>query len=120
MPEVRATTTFPATSPTLPSNDTPESAEPSESQHRYAWHTREQRAVPIAIEQPPAKTEVIETNRYVPYETNHFQHAYTWAAEQVARKLPAAVETLRMLDSLIRQQVNAQRSDKSSEVSNEC
>lgn len=73
------------------------------------WNHHQQRAVPVAIDRPPAETQVIETNRYVPYETSHFQSAYTWAAAQVAKKLPAAVETLNMLDSLIEQQRNAKR-----------
>ncbi len=63
--------------------------------------------MPVAIESPPHDPQVIETNRYVPYETSHFQNAYAWAASQVARKVPASVETLSMLDSLIRQQMNA-------------
>ncbi len=75
--------------------------------YRYQWSNREQRAVPVAIDSPPSPPQVIEANRYVPYETSHFQNAYTWAAAQVARKLPAAVETLTTLDSLIEQQLNA-------------
>ena len=78
----------------------------ADAKARYVWNDREQRAVPIAIDSPPAEPQVVETNRYVPYETSHFQSAYTWAAAQVARKVPAAVETLRMLDSLIKQQMN--------------
>lgn len=62
--------------------------------------------MPVAIESPPPEPQVVETNRYVPYETSHFQNAYAWAAGQVARKLPAAVETLHTLDSLIKQQMN--------------
>ncbi len=98
--EVRATTGFAA------------AKKQADGRRRYAWNNREQRAVPIAIESPPAEPQVVETNHYVPYETSHFQNAYTWAAAQVARKLPAAVETLNMLDSLIQQQLNAIRNDE--------
>lgn len=63
--------------------------------------------MPVAIDTPPADPQVIEANHYVPYETPHFRNAYTWAASQVARKLPASIETLNMLDSLIEQQINA-------------
>lgn len=96
--EVRATIGF-----------TNEKQEPSRK-YRYQWSDREQRAVPVAIDSPPSPPQVIESNRYIPYETNHFQNAYTWAAAQVARKLPATVETLTMLDSLIEQQMNARES----------
>lgn len=70
------------------------------------WNDREQRAVPIAIDSPPTAPQVLTSNHYVPYETTHFQNAYAWASEQVARKFPHAVETLRTLDSLIAQQRN--------------
>lgn len=66
----------------------------------------------MAFESPPAGTQVVETNHYVPYETSKFQNAYAWAASQVARKLPASVETLNTLESLIRQQMNAISSDE--------
>ena len=111
--EVRAPKTF-ATPPTdnTPQDESSQKDDSQEDQKRYAWHNGQQRAVAVALETPPTTTQMIETNHYVPYETNRFQQAYTWATEQVARKLPATVETLRTLDSLIKQQVNAQE-DKS-------
>ncbi len=85
----------------------PPTASATDESYRYTWNEREQRAVPIAIDSPPASPQVIETNQYVPYETARFQNAYAWAGQQVARKFPYAVETLSTLDSLIEQQLNA-------------
>jgi len=76
-------------------------------QHRYVWNEHQQRSVPIAMQSQPPPQQVVETNHYVPYETDGHRRAYSWAAEQVARKFPAAVETLTTLDSLIEQQLNA-------------
>ncbi|WP_442485891.1 hypothetical protein [Aeoliella sp. SH292] len=99
--EVRATKRF--TNPPPPPR-TP-NKQPDETFH-YGWSTQEQRAVPVAFETPPTSPQIVETNHYVPYETSKFQNAYAWAASQVARKLPASVETLHTLESLIKQQMN--------------
>ncbi len=84
----------------------PKTTEPTSDNYCYRWNQREQRAVPVAFETPPTEPQVVETNTYVPYETSKFQNAYAWAASQVARKLPASVETLHTLESLIKQQMN--------------
>lgn len=81
-------------------------AKPDE-QHHYVWNQQQQQSVPIAVQSPPPPPQVIESNHYVPYQTDEHRQAYRWAAEQVARKFPAAVETLTTLDSLIHQQLNA-------------
>ena len=67
------------------------------------------RSVPIAVDSPPIVQNAIPETHYVPYERNGFTKAYQWASEQVARKYPGAVDTLTALDSLIKQQVNAQQ-----------
>lgn len=74
---------------------------------RFVWDHRLQRAVPVAIDTPPAPQQMVIENHYVPYEQDSFAKAHAWASEQLVRKSPAAVEMLSTLDSLIRQQLNA-------------
>lgn len=62
---------------------------------------------PIAIDSPPLPQQVVPETHYVPYERDAYAKAHQWAAEQVARKFPGAVEILTALDSLIKQQLNA-------------
>jgi hypothetical protein len=62
---------------------------------------------PIAVDTPPPPQKTVPETHYVPYERDEFSRAYQWASEQVARKYPGAVDTLTTLDSLIKQQVNA-------------
>lgn len=59
------------------------------------------------IETPPLPQQVVPTNTYVPYERDSFARAHSWAAEQVARKYPGAVEILATLDSLTQQKLHA-------------
>lgn len=61
----------------------------------------------IAIDSPPLPQRIVPETHYVPYERDAFAKAHQWAAEQVARKFPGAVEILTALDSLIKQQLNA-------------
>lgn len=109
--EVRATRGFENDKATSARNDAESggSSHGESERYRYAWDDQKQRSVPIAIEHPPPQPEVIETNRYVPYESDQHQRAYIWAAEQVARKFPSTIETLTTLDSLIQQQLNASK-----------
>jgi hypothetical protein len=61
----------------------------------------------IAVDSPPLPQQIVPETHYVPYERDAFAKAHQWAAEQVARKFPGAVEILTALDSLIKQQLNA-------------
>jgi hypothetical protein len=63
---------------------------------------------PIVVENPPLPQRRVRETRYVPYEKDDFARAYQWAAEQLSRKYPGAVEMLVALDSLIDQQLKAQ------------
>lgn len=62
---------------------------------------------PIAIDSPPLPQRTMPETHYVPYERDAYAKAHQWAAAQVARKFPGAVEILTALDSLIKQQLNA-------------
>ena len=64
-------------------------------------------ARPIAVDCPPPPQQVVPETHYVSYERDEFAKAHQWASEQIARKFPGAVEMLSNLDSLIRQQLNA-------------
>lgn len=63
---------------------------------------------PVAVDSPPPPQRVVPQTHYVPYENDQFARAYQWASEQVARKFPGSVEVLAALDSLIKQQINAE------------
>lgn len=89
---------FTKTDGPLPSN--------APSSQRYAWHEQAQR--PVAVDSPPLPQKVATETHYVPYETDGFARAHQWASEQVARKFPGSVEVLTTLDSLIKQQLNAE------------
>jgi len=69
---------------------------------------RRAQAEPIAVDSPPIVEHAPPETHYVPFETSKFARAHQWASEQVARKYPKATDTLTLLDSLIRQQLNAQ------------
>lgn len=73
--------------------------------HRYRWGADEQR--PIAVDTPPPPQRTATETHYVPYETDGFARAHQWASEQVARKYPGSIDVLTTLDSLIKQQLNA-------------
>ncbi|TWT30348.1 hypothetical protein KOR34_49070 [Posidoniimonas corsicana] len=62
----------------------------------------------MAVDTPPPPPNVLRETHYVPYENDRFAKAHQWASEQVARKFPGAVEVLTTLDSLIKQQMNAE------------
>ncbi len=66
------------------------------------------RTHPIAVDSPPLPQRSVPETHYVPYETDSFAKAYQWASEQVARKYPGTLDVLTSLDSLIKQQINAQ------------
>ncbi len=64
---------------------------------------------PIAVDTPPPPQQTVTQTHYVPYQTDDFEKAYQWATEQVVRKYPGSTEILNSLDSLIRQQLNADK-----------
>lgn len=68
-------------------------------------------ARPIAVDTPPLPQRAVPETHFVPYERDVFARAHQWASEQVVRKYPGAVEIVTALDSLIKQQLNAQSKD---------
>jgi hypothetical protein len=77
-----------------------------EKTDRVAWDPETQGPArkTIVVDTPPRNTTTIE-NRYVEVETDRYQRAHAWAAEQVARKQPGASATIHQLESLIRQKL---------------
>jgi hypothetical protein len=70
------------------------------------------RSQPIAVDSPPLPQQVVPETHYVPYEKDTFAKAYQWASEQVVRKYPGTLDVLSSLDSLIKQQLNAQPTEE--------
>jgi Trypsin-like peptidase domain len=66
---------------------------------------------PVAVDTPPPPQRAVPETHYVPYERDAFARAHQWASEQVVRKYPGAVDVMTALDSLIKQQLNAQSKD---------
>ncbi len=65
----------------------------------------------IAIDTPPLPQQVFTENHYVPYETDSFARAHTWASEQVVRKYPGTTEVFATLDSLIKQFLSGKKQE---------
>tara|TARA_R110002049_G_scaffold59417_2_gene160674 strand:+ start:5032 stop:5229 length:198 start_codon:yes stop_codon:yes gene_type:complete len=57
---------------------------------------------------PPPPQAVYTDRRWSAYETDRYAKAYDWATRQMIEDYPGQRETLRQLDSLIKQHLNAQ------------
>jgi hypothetical protein len=57
---------------------------------------------------PPPKPTIYTDRKYTPIETDRFARAYDWAQRQMMEDYPGQRPTLRQLDSLIKQHLNAQ------------
>lgn len=87
----------------------PASSEPPQSASRVTWDPAEQRATRSTVVVDTPATQYREVHQQiVPVESDRFQRAHAWAAEQVARKQPGAAGTLQQLQSLIRQKLAAE------------
>lgn len=80
--------------------------EASVEKERYQWSTDQQKSVRTA--EPRVVVQEVHSPTFVEYETSKFQNAYAWAMEHFPRRDLKVIETLQSLDSLIKQQLNAQ------------
>lgn len=69
--------------------------------------SRRQPATVVVQDAEPLPQQIVPETRVVEVQGNAYARAHQWASEQVLRRYPQATDCLQLLESLIKQHMNA-------------